>query len=197
MTEAERQKYDRIYKEATEFAMKEIHLHDRRQRPAGWWLRFKLQRAFRELEKIVEVYPQSWSAMWFAGKIQERLGSPEGYLKWLARAYQANPSQLDVAREASMAAMNLGRNHDAIAYAHRALQIAPADAGLHSNLALAFLLAGKIPQAQESIAQALTVSPHDKISISVAEMIHHFSTSGNAPPNTNPALVRYWSRRKV
>jgi tetratricopeptide (TPR) repeat protein len=195
LTEAQRIKYERMYNEATDFAMKEIHLHDRRMPRAGWWLRFKLRKAARMLEEVVRAYPESYSSMWMLGKIQERLENQEGYFTWLARSYETNPSQPDVAREASMAAMNLGRHDDAIAYAHRAAQVDPNDPGLKSNLALAYLLAGKTIQAQEPIAQALAANPTDKISQTVAEMIAHFASKGTTPPSTTQALTDYWRRR--
>jgi Flp pilus assembly protein TadD len=121
----------------------------------------------------------------------------EKALFWLERAYQVNPSQPDVAREASMSAMDLGRNDDAIAYAYRAVQITPQDPGLLANLALAYLLAGQISHAQTCVAQSLAVSPNDKITQTIATMIQHFASIGSVPPNTTPALTDYWRKYKT
>ena len=195
MTEVERLKYDKMYKEVTTFALKEIQLHDRKVSRAGWWLRLKLRRAARKLEHVVQAYPDGYSSMWFLGKIYERLNDPERYFSWMARSYEANPSQPDVAREASMAAMNLGRTDDAVAYAFRAAQVGQQHAGLQANLALAYLLAGKFKLAKEAIGKSLESAPNDKVSRTLSDMIVHFAASGMEPPRTTRALTEYWRKR--
>jgi Flp pilus assembly protein TadD len=88
--------------------------------------------------------------------------------------------------------MDIGRNDTAIVYAHRATQIEPINPGLHANLALAYLLAGHIADAQTAIEKALAGAPSDTISTTIRAMIQHFATNGLVPPTTTPALLSYW-----
>jgi Flp pilus assembly protein TadD len=111
-------------------------------------------------------------------------------------AYQINPSQPDIAREASVCAMELGRHDAAITFAHRAIQIEPANPGLHANLALAYLLAGHISDAQTSIERALSADPKDAISQTIQAMTQHFAVNGRTPPTTTPALLAYWAKNR-
>jgi tetratricopeptide (TPR) repeat protein len=198
MTEAESAEHNRLFKEAADIAMKEIQLHDRPQLPApGWLLRRKLDHVLKLFNKVLQLKPENWSAMWLMGKVHQRLQNKPEALEWFGRAYQVNPSHPDVAREASMSAMELGQNDDAIAYAYRAAQITPQDHGLLTNLALAYLLAGQIDHAKTCVEQSLAGSPDDKISQTIAAMIRHFASSGSAPPNTTPALSDYWRKCKT
>jgi tetratricopeptide (TPR) repeat protein len=195
VTEPQRLEHNRLFQEANALATKEILLHNRKfTGPPGWWTRRKLHRALNLFQKVLELNPENWSAMWLSGKMCERLGDRTQSFAWLERAYQIHPSQPDVAREASMAAMNLGKHDAAISYAHRAVQIESANAGLRANLALAYLLAGSLPKAREAMDSSLAADPSDKISRTVEIMIHHFIESGVAPPPTTPLLTQYWQR---
>jgi len=52
--------------------------------------------------------------MWLVGKVHQRLGDPVAALSWFERTYQVNSSQPDVAREASLYAMDIGRGDAAV-----------------------------------------------------------------------------------
>jgi predicted Zn-dependent protease len=93
--------------------------------------------------------------------------------------------------------MAIGNHNTAIVFAYRARQIEPASAGLHANLALAYLLAGRITDAQASIARSLTADQTDKISQTIGAIIQHFATSGRKPPATTPALQDYWRKNRI
>jgi hypothetical protein len=90
--------------------------------------------------------------------------------------------------------MELGRHKIATVFAHRAVQIRPAEAGLHANLALARLIAGHIPEAQSAIERALAAAPDDNISKAIQSVIQHFAANGHTPPMTAPALQNYWAK---
>jgi Flp pilus assembly protein TadD len=134
--------------------------------------------------------------MWFMGKVYQRCHDQATALSWFERAYQVNASEADVAREASTCAMELGRHDAAISFAHRAVQIAPANPGLHANLALAYLLAGRIPDARNEIDCALASDPKDIISKTVDSMTKHFAANGRIPPATTPDLLTYWAKNR-
>ena len=197
MTEEQISEHNRAFQDAAAIVKTEILLHERPNMPApGWMLRRKLQRALSLFERVLELNPENWSAMWFAGKVHQRLHDRAAALSSFERAYQVNPSQPDVAREASMCAMELGRHDAAITFAHRAVQIEPANPGLHANLALAYLLAGRISDAQTAIERALSGDPKDSISQTIRAVTDHFAANGLTPPTTTPSLLAYWAKNR-
>src|SRR5713101_182887 len=112
MTEQQIVEHDRAYKEAAGIVQREIQLYERPNMPrAGWGTRRKLKRALSLFSRALEIHPENWSAMWLVGKVHQRLGDYSEALSWFERAYQVNPSQPDVAREAAACAMSIG-NHD-------------------------------------------------------------------------------------
>ena len=196
LTDSQIQEHDRIFEEAA-LIKDEIQLHDRPPLPApGWFLRRKLKRAISLFGRVVELKPDNWSAMWLVGKVYQRLGDFPYALAWFERAHQVNPAQPNIAREASMCAMDLGRHDVAITFALNATQIDPADAGLHANLALAYVLAGRVSEAQASIERALAGDPADKISHTIQAIIKHFVVNGRTPPATTPELLNYWRKHR-
>ena len=197
MTDQQRLEHNRAFEKAAGLVRGELLLHERQSMPApGWWLRRKLRRAIAQLERVLELKNDNWSALWLVGKVHQRLGDRATALSWFERAYQVHPSQPDVAREASMCAMDIGRHDAAIVYAHRATQIEPDNAGLHANLSLAYLLAGRIADAQTCIDRSLAVDPADTISQTIKAIIRHFATNGRTPPNTAAALQDYWRKNR-
>jgi len=126
------------------------------------------------------------------GKSYQALDDLPNALIWFEKAYQINPSHPDIARETSLCAMHVGQNDLAITFAHRAVQVEPNNYGLHANLALAYLLAGKIELAQASIDCALSGDPTDNISQTIKLIVQHFAQNGKSPPTTTPKLMAYW-----
>jgi tetratricopeptide (TPR) repeat protein len=125
----------RLFDRAGAIVQDEILLHERQvMARAGWFLRMRLRRALRLYGRVLELIPESWNSTWFMAKTHQRLGEVERALEWMERAYQVNASRVDIAREASLMAMDLGRRDAAIVYAHRATQIEKEDAGLLANL---------------------------------------------------------------
>ena len=198
LTEQQRLEHNNVFDAASTLIQDEIPLHERPQLPPpGWLLRRKLNRALKLFDRALELKPDNWSAMWLVGKVHQRLGDQTTALSWFERAYQENPSQPDVAREASMCAMDAGRNDTAIVFAHRATQIEPANAGLHANLALAYLLAARIPDAKGSIERSIAADPADQISQTINTIIMHFAANGRTPPTTPPSLLDYWHNNRT
>jgi tetratricopeptide (TPR) repeat protein len=197
MTEEQISEHNRAFRDAVAIVKTEIPLHERPSvSPPGWSLRRKLKRALSLFERVLQLNPENWSAMWFTGKVYQRCHDQATALAWFERAYQINASEADVAREASTCAMELGRHDTAIGFAHRAVQIAPANPGLHANLALAYLLAGRIPEAQNEIGCAVATDPTDIISKTIDSMTKHFAANGRTSPATTPALLTYWAKNR-
>jgi Flp pilus assembly protein TadD len=159
-------------------------------------VRSKLERALQLLARVLELNPANWSAMWLAGKIHQRLGNQSKAFALFVQAYQINQSQPDVAREASLCAMALGRSEEAIHYAQVAFQSQPSNNGLQANLALAFLLAGRLDEAKISIEKVTARSSADAVSKTVRSMIDHLIAAGEKPPNTTAALEDHWRKMR-
>ena len=156
--------------------------------------RMNMERALRLFARVLELNPVNWSAMWLVGKVLQRLGDWSGAFIWFVRAHEVNSSQPDVPREASLCAMFVGRSEEAISFAHSALRCQPENSGLRANLALAFLLAGKLDQAKEAIN---AVQAKDVISQTLWRMIDHFIAVGKRPPDTITALEDYWKKHNA
>ncbi len=198
MNEQQRVEHNRVFKEASAIVEREVLVHERMVMPKpGWWLRRKLKRAISLLERAVAMNPENWSAMWMIGKVHQRLSDISTALSWFERSCRINPSQPDVAREASLCAMDIGRNDDAIAFALRATQAEPANAGLHANLALAYLLAARLAEAKTSIDHSLSIDPADTISKTIAAVTKHFTVNGGRPPTTTTALREYLRKNRT
>jgi Flp pilus assembly protein TadD len=197
LTEQQIQEHGRIFEEAAALIKDEIQLHDRPELPApGWFLRRKLKRAIALFGRVLELKPDNWSAMWLVGKVYQRLGDPTYALSWFERAHQENPSQPNIAREASMCAMDAGRHDAAITFAKHAIQIEPHNVGLHANLALAYLVAARVTDAKASIERALADDPADKISQTIQAIVMHFVGNSRTPPATTPELLDYWRKNR-
>jgi tetratricopeptide (TPR) repeat protein len=195
MTQNQTPEHDRLFRKACELIKGEIQLHGQ---PAlsepSWLLTRRLTRAIGLFKRVLEINPDNWSAMWLVGKVYQRFRNTQEALSWFDRSSRINPSQPDVLREASICSMEIGRNDVAIAFALRAAQLDPSDSGLHANLALAYLLAGRVIDAQTTISQVLVGDPSDSISQSIQSIVQHFVSSGRVPPTTTPGLLNYWHK---
>jgi tetratricopeptide (TPR) repeat protein len=193
MTPEQISEHNNAYKKALALVRKELLLEGQTDLPRpGWLVGLKLKRALKHFERVLQLNPENWNAMWLIGKIHQRFRDFGTALQWFERAYQINPSQQNVAREASLCAMEIGNSDVAISFAYRGTQITPSDSGLQTNLALAYLLAGRLGEAQTAINKALEGDPADKISQTIQKAIHHFVTKKLVPPTTAPALRKYW-----
>ena len=195
MTEAERAEQNRAYEEAAGIVKKEMPLDARADSSApGWFTRRKLARAISLFERVVQLNPSNWSAFWLMGKVHVRLQNFDSALACFERAHQANPARPEVLLEASRCAMDLGLHDAALDFAQRAVQLAPNNAALRANLALACLIAGRLPDANLAATQAVMGDPNDDASRQLKAMVEHFSNEGITPPETPAELFEYWKK---
>jgi tetratricopeptide (TPR) repeat protein len=112
---------------------------------------------------VITDIPRSWNSLWIAGKIHERLQEYRLALDCFERGLAANPSQPDLAIEASLAAVYLGAGLEAEKYAKVAVAARPTDPGHRADMALALLVAGKPQEAQLAVEEALKLAPDDNV----------------------------------
>ena len=109
MTEEGVSEHDRLFEEAATILNGQIQLHGQPEMPApDGLLTHKLEHAIALLDRVIEINLHNWSAMWLNAKVYERLGNQLEALLWFERAHQVNPTQIDVSREASLCAMDMG-----------------------------------------------------------------------------------------
>lgn len=197
MDERLRVEHNTAFEKASVLLKGEIPLHERMDmKTPGWWTRRRMNKACTLLKRVLAINPENWSAMWLLGKANQRFGDTDTALMWFEKSYQINPSQPDVAREASLCAMDAGKTDEAVVFSFRATQIEPENAGLQANLALAYLLAGRVSEASGSIGRSLKIDPDDRISQTIGSIIEHFMTNGKEPPRNTSDLLAYWQSNK-
>ena len=180
----QRDRHSHAYQEACQLIQGLILLDGRPPAVLDAPARDRLSRALALFAEVVQINPQNWPAMWQLGKIHQRLGDRERCLQWFARAHLVRPDQPDVAREASIAAMELGRVDEAVRYCERALQAQPADPGLLANLGLALLLTGRPTDAHAKLLLAQRFGPSDAITANLLRIVREVVAGSRSCPRT-------------
>jgi protein O-GlcNAc transferase len=136
----------------------------------------------KSFEQALAIHPQSWQSLWALGKIHQRLGASRDALDCFARAHSMNPDHPDVASEAAITAMEIGRLPEALTYARAAVKQAPNHPGYLSNLALALVLNGENGAGLETIRAARQLAPIDAVAETVEARIEDVIAGKRAPP---------------
>jgi Flp pilus assembly protein TadD len=155
--------HDRLHRQAVSLLDPLLDIQGRPLVPVGPTEEATLRRGIELIDRVLQLNPHNWAAMWIAGKAYQRLRDFDRALQEFARAHAVKPDQPDVAREASIAAMDLGRPAEAIGYCETAIRLKPGDPGLRANLALALLFTGQIDRAGAVAEDALRRDPSDTI----------------------------------
>jgi tetratricopeptide (TPR) repeat protein len=153
-------------------------------RQAGWLARRRLQSAKHLFEEALQLNPSGWSSMWALGKIHQRLGDHREALEWFGKAHSVNPAQPDVAREAGVAALELGETALALEFCATALGQRPDDGGLMANLALAHLIAGDLGEAERRAKDAVDQDWRDRVSQNVLRLIQEVALGQRPAPKS-------------
>lgn len=185
LTEEQSNRHNQLYREGLKLIEGEIHIHDRpRLGEPGWLTRRKLRKAISLFERVLKINPANWSAMWLVGKIHQRMGDDAAALEWFTMSHRIKRTNPDVAREAALCAMNLGRAKQAVEFAAAASELKPEDAGLVANLALAFLLDNRPQEAREKAEEAVNADAEDVVSRNVLRLIDQIIAGRRPYPKT-------------
>ena len=196
-TVSARKKAQAIYDKACALTKGELILHENQGRkPPNFWIRFKLRRATKLFREVLELAPDNWASMWLLGKTVQRLGDEKTAFEWFVKAWDQKPKNVDVAREASLSAMNLGLARHAVEYCEEALRLDPQDAGLLCNLALAMLHDGKSAEAFTLAQQAIDRNPSDAVCKSVMKLAQHFVRTKASCPRNSAELDAYCRKHR-
>jgi Flp pilus assembly protein TadD len=158
-------------------------------RRLGWLERWRLSRCLKLFDRVLELNPQNWAARWTQGKVLQRLGRHADALRRFEAAHQMNPAQSDVAREAGIEAGALGEARLAVKYCEVAASLRPTDAGLVSNLALAFLINGELDRAMATAGAATLMNPKDDVSASLRRLIEDVASGRRPLPKSTSEIA--------
>lgn len=163
--------HDALYEQACALVQDQIILDNRPLAKLTTAGRKQLDQAIELFGQVIEINPNNWAAMWLLGKIYQRLENYPEALAWFGRAHHVNPKQIDVAREAAIAAMESGQPDKGVYFSERALANEPENAGLVCNLALAVLFSGNPQRALQLIEAAIQLDPRDRIAANLQKII--------------------------
>jgi tetratricopeptide (TPR) repeat protein len=156
--------HDRLYREGSGLIQSYMHLVGREHRPAASGdARGQLEGGIAALQKAIAILPANWSAWWIIGKAYQALGDSEKACEAFEKAFMLHKGNADVAREYMFECLRLGKADKGIAAAEHAIRLKPDDAGLLANLALAYLIGGRLEEAAQAVEKSLAISPHDPI----------------------------------
>lgn len=144
--------------------------------------RAEITEGIRYLNAVTEYNPENWAAFWIKGKGYQSLGDWTAANAEFKKSFEQQDQNPDVAREYALSCMELGLSDEAIKAAVHAVKTDPADSGLQANLALAYLIGGKIEEAKKAIAISLEKSPDDKISQTVKTVIEKVASGEKKQP---------------
>lgn len=137
----------------------------------SWFQRRHVRQGIQLLERVLQMNPENWAALWVMGKAYQAVGESEQALDAFSRSHVIKRDNPDVAREASISAMECLKHDVAIEFAECAVRLNEADPGLRANLALAYLFAGKPEIARTHIERAYAEDPNDQVTSGVRRVI--------------------------
>ena len=116
------------------------------------------------------------------GKGFQALGETAAACDAFGRAFSIQQNNPDVAREYMLECLSLGRNLEGLRAAKMAVSLRPTDAGLHANLALAYLVSGNAPSALQVVNEALQLDPSDTITQNIKKVTQQVIDGRRAMP---------------
>lgn len=175
-------RHNRIFKKAFGQIMAELGADTTPRASITPAARRRVLHAIGQLDRVLEMNPQNWSALWCQGKGYQACDDHSAALERFMRARSINPRQPDVAREASISAMECGEIALALDCSYAALSMRPSDPGLLSNLALALLFAGRADEANGVIDESLRIAPNDPATLTAQRFISEVLSGERACP---------------
>jgi tetratricopeptide (TPR) repeat protein len=175
--------HDAVYKRGVDLINPYMALHDRTSiNDAERTTR--LNAGIACLDRALTLVPSNWAALWIRGTAFQALGDHAHAYGSFESAYALHPQNPDVGRELVLECLELGRSAEAVSIADRMVTLAPQDAGLKANLALALILDGQVKQARQVIAIARRQDPDDAISKTLEQRIVQVEEGSRPQPKS-------------
>ncbi|MFV1965665.1 MAG: tetratricopeptide repeat protein [Pirellulaceae bacterium] len=182
--------HPRIYRQGCDLISPYMQLHAVKAK-AGHTERARqdLHRGIELLEHAIAIHADNWSAYWMIGKAYQALGDPVNACDAFGKSFSIQAENPDVVREYMVECLKLGRAGDGMDAAEHAVQLDSQDAGLVANLALAYLIGGRIDAALETVEQSLALDGDDEITQDLRSLIREVRDGKCAPPKSMADLV--------
>jgi Flp pilus assembly protein TadD len=139
-------------------------------------------RACEMFERVIEINPENWNAMWCLGMGRNVLNQSEAAYNAFANAYRLYNQNPDVGRELMLVCMTLGKGEEALRVSKQVLSLRPDDPGILANHALALLMNSRVPDALAAITCALQLDPDDPASQNVYRVVRECQTGQRSLP---------------
>jgi Flp pilus assembly protein TadD len=128
-------------------------------------------RAREALERLTAFRNINWRTWWLLVFARRLLLDREGAYAAFARAYGMAPNEIEVGRNLGAECIALGYGQEAIAVTAAMSRLAPDDAGITANHALALLIGGDIDGALREMQRATQLDPEGAITRSLERLI--------------------------
>ncbi len=171
LSQSLREEYNRNYETAFDILAKHALLQEHSEGIPGFFGKKKLQKAITLLSRCIEIWCDSWAAMWGIGKAHQALGHHNAALGWFERALKIETNNSDIYMEASLEAMSLGGAERALTYSEKAYDLTPDKPGLLANMALALLLNKRGDEALKAATDACERDPDDQVNKRVLKLV--------------------------
>lgn len=133
--------------------------------------RARVERGARDLAAHVKAKPDSWQPLFFMGKAYEALRDDDAAIAAFERAFAIAPDRVEIGKEYGRQLLDAGRSREAVDIASRTCALAPKDAALVANLAVAQMLAGELAAARATAERAAALDPADPINENIIAFI--------------------------
>ncbi|WP_339745599.1 tetratricopeptide repeat protein [uncultured Rubinisphaera sp.] len=150
----------------------------------------EVQESLSMLDQVLAEEPDWWNALWFYGKGHSAVGNTEKAYQAFRRAFELEKNVEAIPRELAGACLSLNKFEEAVEVNQHAASLRPDNSPTIGNLAIAYLLAGKIPEAEKTIHAALKLDPTDKINLNIQKTINDVSSGVRSQPKTFEDLMK-------
>lgn len=164
------------------------HLRTAGEKPLSGADAVKVAEAVKMLEKALAESPDWWNALWYHGKGQIALGNYEAAYESLRRAFELQKEAEPVPRELAGVCLELGKFAEAVRVAECGATLEPQNAGTIGNVAVAYLLAGRLEEAKKTVAAALKIDQSDKINQYLQQIITDVAEGRRPQPDSFASL---------
>jgi tetratricopeptide (TPR) repeat protein len=181
-TSSEVDRHDLLYSAGSKLVWPHLQLANRPPKALSTDARIAVESGIAKLQAALEVRPNSiknWSTFWLLGKAYQALGDLEKSYQCFKSAFEMNPNHLDTARELMESCLRTRRMAEGLCAANAARDLAPSNAGIIANLALALFENDQLEAALSAGREALRLAPSDRVTQSLVRRIEQAKADGN------------------
>lgn len=146
--------------------------------------------AVQSLKTVVEERPDWWNAHWFLGKGQVALGRHELAYASFHAAYAIEKGVEAIPKELGGVCLALGRFEEAVEVGERCLALNPDSHELLGNLAVSYLLAGRVDEAAKALEYARKINDKDQINKRLGTIASQIISGEREQPQSLAELMK-------